>query len=735
VGRERLKENELTVSGILSEISRYSQSQTGIYVPKIGLKNSSSRAIEVSPYSGKPISLEQHVRSQVFQSRYKYFVFGEMYRRHIWTRACIDYITRRATRDPNRLIDRRDPLNPDIVDLREFLDEACPDYDFDQLYFGWMQDVLKFGQAYAYVEKSQAGDPIAIWPMDARITFPITDQHGTILVHCQNYNGMVEFFEKDEILYFSINNNSSDPKTLPIMETLVDTVALEMNADKFNAALFEHGLNIGAVFSMPGATEEEVKDNIRFLEDKHSKAENAHRHVVLRGETKMLRDGMQSQKDIMFEELVRVSRHKTCSAFGVPESLLGIPDNTNKATADAHERQTYVTTVRPFRRLINGQFTRQFIRRDWGSKNVRLEEPLNSMLPTDAEIEAVGKVADIGGNFNDLQEMLGFERVPNGDYMVMKIPGAGGYARLDTIAMPGLGDPHFDFEAYQIMHEAEAQQQNDMAVNGIQAPPPSTVYIQPRPQDQIQKEPIAARIVDVSRSMLEDDTYDVVDVYELNGQVVSRRIPTSPQSRGGKGYTTKSGRFRYGAPPKGTLNRPKTETKSGEQSQNDLTNPRDPNLPRNQSPEEKLAVKSARSEVSVTLRKAQEENWTNEQFFRELESQGWETAPGKELYQDTRDAKADARRLSELYPDKAYTIIGSDGHYQIMQKDLSAFGEETIEDGGKDLTNDTIEQQAERGQKRINQGKPEQPKTVKRSMQGFDMNGWLDKLDAFTKGA
>jgi HK97 family phage portal protein len=674
---------------ITSSNPGYYMSGSGLYVPTNKYKESSSRTIEVSDSSyayARPNSLEGYINWQLQQSRRKYFIFHEMYRRDTWIRATIDYIVKRATRDQNRLVDIDDPANPDIVDLKKFLDNCYPDGDFEDIYRGIVQDMLEYQQGYVYVERTIGGKPKALWPMDSRITFPITDWHGTILFHVQVYNGAVEKFEKDEILYFPLRNNGSDPKGIPAMETLVESVAMEANANRFNAKLFENNLNIGAIFSVPGATDEDIEDNLRYLEDHYATPENAHRPLMLKNDAKLLRDGALATKDINFELLIKLARHRVCSVFGVPESLLGIPDNTNRATGNVHERQSYVNTVRPIRRMVNRQFTRQFIGPIWGSSSVKLDEPINSLLPTQEELEAVDKAASVGMRYNDILEMMGLPRVPNGDYFVMKGPN-GTYQRLDLIAMPGLDDPHFDFEAYQLEHQAQTEQQTQMgteaAMAGVTLPPstPATPYVPPRPQEQIQQEAIAARIVDLSRSLdfdLDDDIegYGLCEIW-TSDYVVSRRVPMAPGSRGSTTvYTTSSGKVRYGTPP-----RPKqapVEAPDGSPNNNSLTNPRDPNTPKRLTPEERLAMGQAKVQVESLFRMAQQENWTNEQFMDKMEKEGWaKTGETRDEFHDAKDARAEARHLGELYPTNAYTLLGSNGSYFIMEKELSAFDKPT----------------------------------------------------------
>jgi hypothetical protein len=210
----------------------YYQAYGGIYLPKLNYKESSARGQQITD-SGYmlPTTLKEYIRWQLQQSRRKYFVYHEMYKRDTWIRACIDYVVNRATRDDNRLIDEVDPTNPDIKDLELFLEECYPDGDWLDLYRGVLQDLLEYNQSYIYVERTLGGKPKYLYPLDSRITFPVTDFHGTILFHAQVYNGSVEVFETDEVLYFARRNNGTDPRPVSPMETLIESVGMELSAN------------------------------------------------------------------------------------------------------------------------------------------------------------------------------------------------------------------------------------------------------------------------------------------------------------------------------------------------------------------------------------------------------------------------------------------------------------------------------------------------------------------------
>jgi hypothetical protein len=257
--------------------------------------------------------------------------------------------------------------------------------------------------------------------------------------------------------------------------------------------------------------------------------------------------------------------------------------------------------------------------------------------------------------------MTGRPRVPFGDYWILKTPN--GFVRLDDI-MPGLGFARFDPYAYQREQEAALTSSQDMAKAGLMGVETSNVgTAKVAPEYQIQNDPIAARIVDLSRNM---------DEAEAEDWTIERRIPMAPGSRGSTTlYTTKTGKARYGAPPK---KQAPVDAPGGGANENTLLNPKDINMPARLTPEEQLMVHAARNQVEQYFRQAQIENWNNDQFFSKMEELGWQRSQDtRNSFQDARDARAEASRLSETYPQNVYTILGADGEYIIMENEMNAF--------------------------------------------------------------
>jgi HK97 family phage portal protein/TolA protein len=472
----------------------------------------------------------------------KDFVFWETYRRNVWVRACVDIIARRATRDIYRLVDELEPDNPDVETLKVFFEDCNPNSSFRELLKDFITDLLIYGRTYMFNQYTLGGDVANIWPMDTRITFPETDGHGDIIAHWQVYNGNYIEFTPEEVIYVRLGN---EVEGLSPIETLINSIASEFNAEAFNAALFENNLNIGVVISLPGASEEQAQETQQHLEAKYTSAKNAHKPVVLRQDAKLVKDGAANVKDIAWEKLIELSRSKACAMYGVPAFKLGVDGHTNRSSGDNHDKTFWMDTVQPLVETIYAQITRQFIRDVWGFPTIQMLPPLMATLPTNDEIDMLMKFAQMGlGTYNDLRRIAGMEAVVNGDRYVIWT--AGGYQRLDMTALPGVGDSSItpdeaDEQLAAMLNPPQPGQEGD---SGAAVTPDtgdsgaSTDNTGDGSTPQPDNTEADSRIVALS------DKFAALAEFVYRGPTVLH-----PGSKGGSGYYDAKGTWHYGTPP------------------------------------------------------------------------------------------------------------------------------------------------------------------------------------------
>jgi HK97 family phage portal protein len=496
------------------------------------------------------------------RSPLRWFVFYELYKRSAWVRTAVDRIVTRAIRDKYKLEDVDNPDNPQLVELEAFLDTANDRESFIELLVNILTDLLIYGRSYLFMEPTagRAAGTVegiegvaALHALDARITYPITDGHGTVVRHEQFYNGEVVNLELDEVLYFSLGNAGSEAMGLSKLETLVDALAVEMEAENFNARFFANNLSVGVWVDLPDGDEKTAQEQQKRLEGKFTSSKNAHKPLVTYGGAKLLKDSASVVKDIAFKVLFDLTRDKVAAVYGVPVFLMvGDGGGATKSSGGILDKGFWEGTVRPLLSLVFTQFTRQFIHDTLGFDTVQMRESSINILPSEVEIDSTLKIAQLGLTFNEIRELQGKPPLANGDFPVMWT--GGGYIRLDRTVLPGLGNPDITpEEAEQELLEAQvALDEEGMPVEDEGEPiEDDAIEDEGTGEEGDASGDAGSRVIDLTLSA-QARRFALLraQLAARNSEIehVVRRVPVNPGSRGGKGYFDANGKWHYGLP-------------------------------------------------------------------------------------------------------------------------------------------------------------------------------------------
>jgi HK97 family phage portal protein len=725
------------------------------------------------------------------RSPLRWFVFWELYRRNTWVRSAADKIVKRAVRDMPRLYDEEDPLNPDLFDLQVFLEDA----NLRQTLIEVLTSMLVTGRGYIYPMRTLGGaagtatgrkgvDGFDV--LDSRITYPITDGHGKIARHEQFYNGVTVSLEPEEVIYLPLPGWIQDGMGISPIESLVDALAVEMEAEDFNARLFANNLNMGVTVSLPDGDEAKAAKVQKILDAKHRGTKNAHRSLVLFGGAQLLKDGAATVKDIAFQILFELTRQKVATAFHVPVSLmLGDGTGTNKATVGILSKDFWEGTVRPLVSYVCDQFTRQFIREIWGSDTITMAESAVNVLPSSEEIDSIMKLAQLGMGFNEIRELMGKEALPNGDFPVMWT--GGGYLRLDRTALPGLGDADITPE------EAEQELMAAMAIPGEEgaedvAPVEGEEDMAPEDGGEAAPEDggdgvtdedadAQSRVIDLTLSALEQSfsvTRALLSQRDTGPkEFVIRRVPVNPGARGGKGYFDANGRWHYGQPgaakteakhnaakkkaakeqeragKKAARERASAAKKAAsEKRRAEAKAQRDKERAakakaREEAKAQKAAEKEAArvrkqqiaqgtQELRDVMARAEREELSEPEVLDMIEKLGWDVEADAGTPEEARDM---ALQLAREQPDKATVVMQVGGKFIVGTKPLNKFS------GQADADNMEVVKSVQRAEGGGLYGTPGELThpymsgrigATKDAIDGAMFNIWLSKLRAFT---
>lgn len=120
----------------------------------------------------------------------------------------------------------------------------------------------------------------------------------------------------------------------------------EVSQDEFSARWntngYRNGSRLGKVIGVPGLKAAEARELQQWYEANHCGVDNSHRDLFINSELRV-QDLGANHKDLDFIEGRKLLRDMIAQNWNVPPEVLGIVENSNRATADAalnfHQRQ------------------------------------------------------------------------------------------------------------------------------------------------------------------------------------------------------------------------------------------------------------------------------------------------------------------------------------------------------------------------------------------------------------
>ncbi len=202
-----------------------------------------------------------------------------------------------------------------------------------------MEYLLLKGEAYCIIERYANGMPAELWPVPPQWVQTIPYQ-GFPFYTIRSTDGTIINVSVDD-MFAQRDLNPADPysRGLGQAESVADEVEIDEYAAKFQKNFFYNGATPDTVVILPGADENQVK---RFREtwlDKFAGVFRSHGVEVLKapkdGHLPTVNKLSDNMKDLDMINGRTFTRDAIMEHFGVPREIMGITQNSNRATADA----------------------------------------------------------------------------------------------------------------------------------------------------------------------------------------------------------------------------------------------------------------------------------------------------------------------------------------------------------------------------------------------------------------
>lgn len=243
----------------------------------------------------------------------------------------------------------------------DFMEQPNPLYEMTSSAIWRLHEIylMLVGESFFLIERDEHDRPIELWnvpPHWVKMTPYLGNPTYTIV----SPGGMTMTVPVDDMFVMK-QLNPLDPflRGLGLAESIADEVEIDEYAAKFQKRFFYNDATPPVVFLMPDATDEQRNAFMARWNQKHKGVENSHRAAALSGNVDVKELGSSDGKNLGFIESRIAMRDAVLEHFGVPREIMGITENSNRATADSaqyiYAKNVLMPRIRMREEAINKQ--------------------------------------------------------------------------------------------------------------------------------------------------------------------------------------------------------------------------------------------------------------------------------------------------------------------------------------------------------------------------------------------
>lgn len=282
------------------------------------------------------------------------------------------------------------------------------------------------GEGQAVIERDAAGYPAELWPIPPhwvadipRLDFP----YYTI----RSRDGLQRLVPVAD-MFIVRQLNPLDPygRGLGDAEPVADEIETDEYMAKWAKKFFFNDATPPVLMSAPGITKDEYDRFQAAWNDRHRGVGNSHKMGIIPRDV-TVNKLVDSQREMDFTESRKDLRDAVNAHFGVPPEILGIVENSNRATA-TQAKIIYAENVLTPRLLARQDAINAQLLPFWGED---LLWEYDDIVPEDTEFRLQMSNAGLSGSamlVDEWREQNGFDPLPNGAGQVLFVP----YASLPT---------------------------------------------------------------------------------------------------------------------------------------------------------------------------------------------------------------------------------------------------------------------------------------------------------------
>lgn len=219
----------------------------------------------------------------------------------------------------------------------DFMLEPNPLYEMTSAAIWRLHEIylMLVGESFVLVERDDHGRPFEMWPVPPHWV-QMTPHLGYPYYRIVSTTGIYMEVSVDDMFVMK-QLNPLDPfmRGLGIAESIADEVEIDEYAAKFQKRFFYNDATPPLLFHMPEATDEQLKAFMASWNKRHKGVENSHKAAAVAGSIDVKLLGSNDTRNLGFIDSRVSMRDAVLEHFSVPREIMGITENSNRATADA----------------------------------------------------------------------------------------------------------------------------------------------------------------------------------------------------------------------------------------------------------------------------------------------------------------------------------------------------------------------------------------------------------------
>lgn len=231
----------------------------------------------------------------------------------------------------------------------DFWRHPNPLYEFTSSSLWKLQNnyLLLKGEGYFIIERYANGYPAELWPVPTQWVQMTPFQGEPYYTIKTTDGGILQVSVDDMFVMKDLNPLDPYKRGLGQAEAIADEIEIDEYAAKFQKKFFYNDATPGLVISLPGANPEQENRFLARWKERFRGADKSHGVAVLGGPrdiTPVITKISDNMKDLDMVNGRVFIRDSVMEHFGMPREIMGITQNSNRATADAAQ-YIYATNV------------------------------------------------------------------------------------------------------------------------------------------------------------------------------------------------------------------------------------------------------------------------------------------------------------------------------------------------------------------------------------------------------